>query len=541
MPVTGYRFLLLGNEGPRWLNGSGIHRAAPTDHDDFRIVAGYDGPDWLRDTVFYQVVPDRFANGDPANDVRDGAWTYRGETTRHGRWGLEPAAGPAGLVEFFGGDLAGIESRLDHLEGLGVNGIYLTPVFETRCNHGYDAIDYASVARHLGGDGALASLRRATAARGMRLLLDVAPNHTGVEHPWFVAAQADPAAPTAGWYTFHRHPDDYESWLGVRSLPKLDYRSPGLRRAMYEGPDAILRHWLRDPYAIDGWRIDVANMLARMGGVQLGAEIARGIRAAVKEERPDAYLLGEHWFDASELLAGDQYDGVMNYAGFTSPAIHWLADELVVDAHGTGEVARLPRTPTRDLVRTMTAYRAGVPWALARNQYDLLGSHDTARIRTVLGGDRGRLRAAFGLLLTELGVPGLFYGDEVGLEGADGPSARATMPWDPAAWDHEILEHVRAVARFRRGSRALREGGVQPLEVRDEALAFLRDTDDEQVVVIVVRGPAPRPGEPLPVAHGAIPDGTSFESVLTGERATVEGGRLPVGTTAPGVAIWVTR
>jgi alpha-glucosidase len=541
MPVTGYRFLLLGDAGPRWLNGTGIHTEAPTDHGDFRLVAGYASPAWLRDAVVYQVFPDRFANGDPANDVGDDAWVYRGQPTRRGTWGVPPAEGPAGMTEFYGGDLAGIEQRLDHLEGLGVNTIYLTPIFEARSNHGYDTIDYLAVADHLGGDAALVSLRRATAERGMRLIMDIAPNHTGVEHPWFAAAQADAAAQTAGWYTFHRHPDEYESWLGVRSLPKLDYRSDGLRRAMYEGPDAILRHWLREPFAIDGWRVDVANMLGRMGPVQVGREVARGIRAAVKAENPEAYLLGEHFFDASETLNGDEWDGVMNYAGFANPVHHWLAEELLLAAHGTGEVARLPPTSTADLVKTLTAFRASAPWALARNQYDLLGSHDTPRIRTLLGGDDGRLRAAFGLLLTDVGVPGMFYGDEVGLEGVDGQAARATMPWDERAWDHGLLEHVRTLARFRRGSRALRDGGHQVLEVRPESFSFLRDVDEEQVVVVVVRGPAARPDEPLRVAHGAIPDGTSFESVLTGATAVVEAGHLRIGPTAAGVAAWVAR
>ena len=141
-----------------------------------------------------------------------------------------------------------------------------------------------------------------------------------MEHPWFRAAQADPAAPTARYFVFHEHPDDYESWLGVASLPKLDYRSAGLRAAMYDGPDAVLRRWLRPPYAVDGWRIDVANMLGRLGPDQLGPDVARGMRRAVKAEQPDAYLLGEHAYDATDHLAGDQWDGVMDYWGFQRPS-----------------------------------------------------------------------------------------------------------------------------------------------------------------------------------------------------------------------------
>ncbi len=338
-------------------------------------------------------------------------------------------------------------------------------MFASRSNHGYDTTDYDHVAAHLGGDAALVSLRRATLERGIRLVLDIAPNHTGVEHPWFVAAQADPASPTAGYFTFRRRPDDYASWLGVKSLPKLDYRDPGLRDAMYAGPNAILRRWLEPPYSIDGWRIDVANMLGRQGPVQLGPDVARGMREAVKATNPDAYLMGEHFYDATDSLNGDQWDGVMNYAGFTTPVLSWFtgARHRLPD----GEEVRDAPLTTVELVAALAAFRAVVPWAVARCQYDLLGSHDTARIRTRLGGDPSRVRAAFGLLLGYLGVPGFLYGDEVGLEGANDDAARRTMPWDEADWDLEQLAFTRTLVRFRTGSAALQGGGFQVLEAGD--------------------------------------------------------------------------
>jgi alpha-glucosidase len=537
MPTTGYRFLIATSGGHWWLNGSGRHRATPTDAEDFRLVAGFDPPAWLSRRVFYQVFPDRFADGDPSNDIADGAWTYRGMTARHRAWDEPPTSGPGAMVEFYGGDLAGLEGKLDHLADLGVNAIYLNPVFESRSNHGYDTIDYGRIAGHFGGDAALASLRRATRERDIALILDVAPNHTGAEHPWFTEAQADPAAPTSGYFIFRERPDDYVSWLGVRSLPKLDYRSADLREAMYEGPHAVIRRWLRPPFSADGWRIDVANMLGRFGPDQLGTEVARGMRAAVKAENPDAYLLGEHSFDGTDQLAGDEWDGVMNYAGFTWPVIGWLHGN-VYESHGVGVVLRTGRTSTADLVESLEAFRAAVPWAVARCQYNLLDSHDTARIRTSVGGDPDRVRAAFGMLLTYVGVPSVLYGDEVGLEGADGLSTRRTMPWDEAAWDLDQLAFLRTLIRYRVGSRALAVGGFQVLEAGEDSLAFLRDTDEEQVVVVVVRGPEPRAGAPLPVADGAIADGTTFTELFSEARATAESGHLPIGATAPGVAIW---
>jgi len=170
--------------------------------------------------------------------------------------------------------------------------------------------------------------------------------HCGVMHPWFQSALADPGAPSAEYFTFHRHPDEYESWLGVRSLPKLNYRSQSLREAIYASPDSVFRRWLKQPYAIDGWRVDVANMLARHGRDQLETEVWMGIRQAVKAENPQAYLLGENFFDGTSQLQGDRLDATMNYAGFTNPVLYWL-DRFQVGQHSPGASLRTCRRPRR--------------------------------------------------------------------------------------------------------------------------------------------------------------------------------------------------
>jgi alpha-glucosidase len=540
MPMTGYRFLVITPDGHHWLNAAGLHVATPTDREDFQLLAGSGPPGALTRRVFYQIFPDRFANGDPSNDVRTGAWTYRGQTARARTWGEAPSDGPPAMVEFYGGDLPGIEAHLYHLTDLGVTAIYLTPIFDSRSNHGYDIVDYGRVADYYGGNEALVSLRRATLERDILLILDIAPNHTGVEHPWFRAAQADPSAPTAEYYVFGKHPDDYESWLGVGSLPKLDYRSQALREAMYEGRDSVLRHWLRPPFSIDGWRIDVANMLGRLGPDQLGPEVARGMRAAIKAENPDAYLLGEHSFDAIDQLAGDQWDAVMNYWGFTNPVVEWLAG-VSIQSHTSGLILRTGRASTEAMVQTLTAFRSAISWSVARHQFNLLDSHDTARIASRVDGDRGRLRAALGFLLTYVGLPSILYGDEVGLDGADDLRARRTMPWDRSDWDLDHLAVVRTLIRFRVGSSALTEGGFQVLEIGEDHLAYLRDADDEWVIVVIVRGPTERRAGPLAVWQGAIPDGTEFTDLIGGTSHTVTGGMLPLAATPPGLAVWVAH
>ncbi len=285
MPSTNYRFFLITSEGGWWLTAAGMVRHNPTDATDFKILARHHSPSWLQGSVFYQIFPDRFADGDPSNNVRSAEYLRYGKPVVARSWGERPNPKTGG-TEFFGGDLQGIVQHLDYLEELGVSALYLTPIFTAPSNHKYDVADYKQVDPHFGGDAALLALRQVLDERGMRLMLDIVPNHCGVTHPWFLAAQADPTAQTAEFFTFHRRPDDYESWLGVRSLPKLNYRSERLREVMYAGQDSIMRYWLRPPFRADGWRIDVANMLARQGESQLGHKIGRGIRRAVKAESP---------------------------------------------------------------------------------------------------------------------------------------------------------------------------------------------------------------------------------------------------------------
>ncbi len=538
MPVTTYRFLLFTADGVWWYNGSGLHRHVPTDAEDFRLLADYTAPAWLHDQVFYQIFPDRFADGDPANNVRDGEFEYRDVRSRAKRWGEPLGRGLAALVEFYGGDLPGVEQRLDYLADLGVSAIYLNPIFTAYSNHRYDGIDYNNVDPHLGGNQALISLRRATAARGMRLVLDIVPNHCGVMHPWFQAVLADRNALTAEFFTFRHYPDDYECWLGVRSLPRLNFRSQAVRDAIYAGPDAIFRHWLRAPYAIDGWRIDVANMLGRQGADQLAVDVGRGIRQAVKEENAAAYLMGENFFDGSPQLQGDTLDATMNYAGFTSPLIYWLTHFRVGQHAEPREVISSVRWPTQALVDTWRAHRAAIPWAIARQQFNLLGSHDTPRIRSLLAGDRERVRLAIAILLTYVGTPCIYYGDEVGLGEVDSFEARQCMAWEHSAWDAGLRSYCQSLIRLRRTSPVLIEGGFQVLSVEENVLAYLRDTDDAQMIVVGNRGSDVRPAGPLPVAHGGIPDGMEFRELFSGQCATVVNGCLPLPAVPAGVQIW---
>jgi alpha-glucosidase len=540
MLVTHYRFLLFTSDGTWWLDAAGLHAHTPTDAQDFRLLADYEAPSWVRKAVFYQIFPDRFYDGDPASNVRDGEYEYRGLQARSRSWDKPPTArGLESLVEFYGGDLPGITQRLDYLQELGVNALYLNPVFTAYSNHRYDVCDYFNVDPHLGGNPALVALRQALSARGMRYILDIVPNHCGVLHPWFTAAQADPHSPTADFFTFHRRPDDYAAWLGVKTLPKLNYRSEKLRQVMYAGPEAVFRHWLRPPYSADGWRIDVANMLARQGRDQLAVEVGRGIRQAVKEENPQAYLMGENFFDATHQLQGDMLDAVMNYSGFSLPVWYWgtrfaafLKNEVLISEQ---------RWTTQALVDSWQAYRAGIPWEIACQQFNSLGSHDTARIRTTCGGDTALNRAAAVLLFTYVGVPCVYYGEEVGLGEANNYEKRQPMPWKQEAWDMELRAFYQKLIGLRKESDALIEGGYQVLLAEGDMLAFLRDSDQQLLISVVFRGSGEHPAFGLPVTHGAVPDGVEFVELFSGARARVENGHLPLPAMPVGGAVWCAR
>lgn len=538
MPVVHYRFLLLTGDGAWWLNGRGLGRSLPTDSEDFRILTEYSPPAWVRDSVFYQIFPDRFCDGDPENNVRDGEFTYWGLPSKSKRWSEPLAKGHGAMVEFYGGDLPGIEAKLDYLQDLGVNALYLNPVFTAYSNHRYDVIDYDNVDPHLGGNAALVSLRRAATEREMRFILDIVPNHCGYFHPWFQQALKDPASPTSEFFTFHHHPDEYESWLGVKSLPKFNYKSQKLRETIYAGPETVIRRWLRKPYSADGWRLDVANMLARQGADQMGREVGQGIRRAIREENPEAYILGENFFDGSDQLQGDCWDATMNYMGFAKPLWYWLTSFILHQHTQPRQIEAGSPWPTQAMIDSWKTYRAAIPWTIARQQYNLLGSHDTRRILDGVDGRDDLNRLAVGILMTYPGVPGIYYGDEIGMGRGRYQDARACMPWDRREWDEDLRSFYQTLIRQRRSSPALIDGGIQVLRADENSCAYLRDTDEEVMVVVANRGPGTLPRNDLQVSNGAVPDGTVFKEFTRGSSTVVENGRLPLPAAPPGIQIW---
>jgi alpha-glucosidase len=490
--VTRYAFKLVSEHDQYWLDASGHLWPYPPERDrHFRYRPDYEPPRWVWEQVFYQIFPERFYNGDPTNDVKSGDYLYEGEPVVAKRWDELPekAQGPR---EFFGGDLQGIEQKLGYLQDLGVSALYLNPIFASPSSHKYDTVDYYRVDPHLGGNEAFADLCRALCARGMRLILDAVVNHTSERHPWFdrYGEHAEPGAyrsrqsPTYAFYTFAdtADPESYHGWYGVKTLPVLNYADPELRRRIFEADDAVLRYWLREPYRIDGWRFDVIHMLGEGAGAKNNHRFVRHFRETLREENPEAYVLGEHFFEASDWLQGDEEDAAMNYYGFTLPLWAFLAG---VDHRG-----HPLRIDAADFEAMLVRARAKLPYDIQLSQFNLLGSHDTPRILTLLGGDEALVKLAFTLLFTYIGVPCLYYGDEIGMEGAGDPDCRRPFIWDEARWNRRLRRHCQALVALRRTSPALQRGALVPLLANGNVYAFARVLDREVVVVAVNRGEA---------------------------------------------------
>ena len=277
----------------------------------------------------------------------------------------------------------------------------------------------------------------------------------------------------------------------------------------------------------------------RCGADHLGHEVGRGIRRAVKAESPDAYLLGEHFHDGTPHLQGDELDASMNYRGFMFPVYEWLAGAEIPQAFKRGW-APARALPSDVLLEQWQEYLAAIPWAVARQQFNLLGSHDTPRVLTVLHEDLRLLRIALTLLFTFPGVPSVYYGDEVGLLGGRDPDNRRCMPWDPSAWNSAVWHEYRETARMRREHAALRRGAWQPLLGQDDTLAFSRETASERCLVVACRGTtAPAI---IPVRAAALADGVVLTEARTGATSTVCHGFLDVpGLASAGAQVWIAH
>jgi alpha-glucosidase len=485
-PVHGYRFMISYVDGSHgWLNAAGYSTGELLDLEDFKLVTYPEPPAWARGTVMYQIFPDRFARSAAADGRELPEWAEPAE------WTDEPIhIGPSTPRQFYGGDLQGIEEHLDHLVSLGVTMVYLTPVFPANSNHRYDALSFAEVDPLLGGDEALVSLVEAAHARGLTVIGDLTSNHSGDSHEWFRSSHRTPGAPESEFYYWlDDEQQTYVSWLGVPSLPKFNWKSPELRRRFIEGPDSVVARWLKPPYSLDGWRIDVANMTGRYLDEDLNTEVRQTIRRTMLEINPDTILLGESTNDASSDFQGDAWHGAMTYANFTRPLWGWLSKRVEKAWFFGIPYGTIPAYTGREFHESHVRFAAGFPWRTRLHTMNALDTHDTARFRT--HAIEGAVPVALGMSVTLPGIPVIFAGDEFGLVGDDGEHSRSPIPWseldDPESLASETVTLYSQLIRLRREHAALNEGGIRWLHVDDDVLVYVREAPAESVLVLAAR------------------------------------------------------
>ncbi|CBG87227.1 maltodextrin glucosidase [Citrobacter rodentium] len=488
-PRRRYSFKLLWHDRQRWFTPQGFSPFPPARLEQFAVDVPDNGPQWVADQIFYQIFPDRFARSEPREEQQDKVYFHHaaGREVILRDWD-DPLSAQAGGSTFYGGDLDGISEKLPYLKKLGVTALYLNPVFVAPSVHKYDTEDYRHVDPQFGGDAALMRLRHNTRQRGMRLVLDGVFNHSGDSHAWFDrhnrgtgGACHNPESPWRDWYSFSAEGVALD-WLGYPSLPKLDYQSDGLVNEIYRGEDSIVRHWLKAPWNMDGWRLDVVHMLGEGGGARNNLRHVAGITQAVKETQPQAYIVGEHFGDARQWLQADAEDAAMNYRGFTFPLWGFLANtDISYDPQ---------QIDAQSCMAWMDNYRAGLSHQQQLRMFNQLDSHDTARFKSLLGKDVARLPLAVVWLFSWPGVPCIYYGDEVGLDGNNDPFCRKTFPWQAEKQDAALFALYQRMAKLRQRSQELRYGGCQVIYAEDNVVVFLRVYNQQRVLVAINRGEA---------------------------------------------------
>ncbi len=481
-------------------------------------------PDWVRDAIFYQIFPDRFARslGVPKAAHLDA-------------WGDPPT--PHG---YQGGDLIGVLEKLDYLSDLGVNAIYFTPIFQSASNHRYHTHDYLRVDPMLGGDRALRKLIDGAHARGIKVVLDGVFNHASRGFFQFhdILENGQDSA-YLDWFGVHGWPlnaydhntsPGYNAWWGLHALPKFNTDTPAVREYLWD----VGKHWI--DFGADGWRLDVAH---EIDDRSFWAEFRRKVHAG----NPQAYIVGEVWeflpfadltdFDqqvdhtdeATRWLRGDCWDALMNYLFTRICFAFFIGDN--VDAEAMGKTSFRKVDPTgaaafrRQVEKLLTHYHPNTTGVMM----NLLGSHDLARFLYFARGDKSSLRLATLFQMTFPGAPSIYYGDEIGLEGGHDPDNRRAFPWDRAdLWDRDLLHDFQRMVALRNRRPALRRGSFAFLQAEGDVASFVRKLGEETVIVAFNTGRGTA-RVALPVA-GHLAEGATLAEEWTRDVVKVEGGMV---------------
>lgn len=426
------------------LNDNGYYFCFPFVHASDAAVV----PKWVEDTVWYQIFPERFANGDSTLDPKGTlAWNS-----------AEPTP-----TNFFGGDFEGIIQHLHYLEDLGVNGLYFTPIFKATSNHKYDTVDYFEIDPQFGTKATFKRLVEECHKRGIRVMLDAVFNHSGYYFPQFQdVLENGEKSVYKDWFHIQEFPiqteprPNYDTFAFTPFMPKLNTQNPEVKKYLLD----VGRYWVKE-FNIDGWRLDVAN--------EVDHQFWREFRTAVKEIKQDVYILGEIWHDSMPWLRGDQFDSVMNYPFTTN----------VLDLFARKKIA------TKEFMENMTSVTYLYPETIIKGLFNLVGSHDTPRILTECGEDVTVTKLIFTLMLTYPGTPCIYYGDEIGLTGEMDPGCRKCMPWDEDKHNLDLFTHIQSLIQLRKSEPLLANEGKLKWEYNNGVILFRKMKEDREVFVII--------------------------------------------------------
>lgn len=452
-----YGFELQDGEETLTFTERGFYETPPEDTSYYfcfpflNAVDVFNAPEWVKSTVWYQIFPERFANGDPSIDP-EGAL----------EWG---SADPT-PKNFFGGDLQGVIDHLDHLEELGITGLYFTPIFKAASNHKYDTIDYFEIDPQFGDKATFKKMVKACHARGIRVMLDAVFNHSGFFfEPFQDVVKNGEASPYKDWFHVHEFPvqmvprPNYDTFAFTPFMPKLNTEHPDVKAYLLK----VGTYWV-DEFDIDGWRLDVAN--------EVDHAFWREFRQHVRTIKPDVYILGEIWHDSMPWLQGDQFDAVMNYR-YTSAALDFLAKEKIT---------------AQAFAEEMTHVLQSYPETVNEVAFNLLDSHDTPRVLTHCEGDPKKVNLLYVTQMTFPGTPCIYYGDEIGMAGENDPGCRACMIWEEEKQDQAVLAFLKKLIGLRTEHPTLASSGsLQFLPTdSDDLLVYKRENKHASLTYIVL-------------------------------------------------------
>ncbi len=458
-------------------------------------------PYWVQDAIFYHIFPDRFANGDTTNDPPNLQ-----------KWGSPPT-----IWGIQGGDLRGILQHLDYLLDLGVNALYLNPIFLASSNHRYNISDYLQIDPHLGTLADFHALVEALHRNNMRIILDGVFNHCGRGFfPFTDVLENEDRSEYKDWFYINQFPLDaygsgeavnYAGWWGHKSLPKLNISNPSVREYIL----SVARYWIKQ--GADGWRLDVPNEID-------DHHFWEEFRVAVKSANRDAYLAGEIW-DVNPRWANDtHFDGLMNYP-VKDALVAWLQGHENAFQFGD-RIDSIFRAYARENMFAM---------------YVPLDSHDTERFKTLVGRDTRKLKLAFMFQMAFPGAPAIYYGDEIGMEGEKDPDSRRAFPWRESNWDQGLRQWVKALISLRKRIPSLRRGEYVRLLTEDKFYSFGR-TLGEQNVLVALNASGKERRVDVPCSALNWSEGRAVQSLMDGQKFSVTDGKISITLPAWGGA-WI--